>query len=153
LAQVYRWVCVLRLAMSMDAATISQSPTSATRKSEGLTLDQPAEAAPRKELQIGEALELTETEGESVSSGETSPIGSTLLYQKRVRQREGLAPPPAVVTDLFASQDENEGETSPIGKALLERKRHHAKLRMARERGELLDATGSCLNQPVEIGL
>ena len=34
-----------------------------------------------------------------------------------------LLAPRGQVTDLLASQDENEGETSPIGKALLERKR------------------------------
>jgi hypothetical protein len=142
--------------MSMDAATISQSPTSA-RVSKQAVDGSPAEAAPRKDLrecQKGQALELEAPEETEASSGETSPIGLSLLYQKRVRQRESLAPQPAIVTDLLAGQqDENEGETSPIGKALLDRKRHHAKLRMARERGELADATGSLLNQPVEIGL
>ena len=43
--------------------------------------------------------------------------------EKRPVQTAALLAPRGQVTDLLASQDENEGETSPIGKALLERKR------------------------------
>jgi hypothetical protein len=108
----------------------------------------PAEAAPRQDGSWAQAAAL-DTTAEDTSSGETSPIGLSLLYQKRVRQREAALHP---VTTGAADDLENQAqvETSPIGKALLDRKRHHARLRMARERGELTDATSS-LNEPTVV--
>lgn len=132
--------------MSMDAAAAkpAQSPVGAAR----CRLDDtaaPAEAAPRQDGPRGQALELSpDLSPDSPSSEETSPIGLSLLYQKRVRQRE-MAP----ITTAVAQDLENQAvETSPIGKALLDRKRYHARRRLARERGELSDATGCCLNEP-----
>jgi len=137
------------MSTAMDASPTSsqpsQSPTSGMRSRRENAL--PAEPAPRLEPVAGQALELDTLD---TSSGETSPIGLSLLYQKRVRQREsGLKPLQSTQLEVDL---ENQGETSPIGKALLDAKRQHARRRMQRERGELSDATGSCLNEPVEIG-
>lgn len=135
---------------AMDASPTSsqpsQSPTQRSRRENAL----PAEPAPRLDAVGGQALEIDQGL-ESTSSGETSPIGVSLLYQKRVRQREGGLQP--LQSTQLEVDLENQAETSPIGKALLDAKRQHARRRMQRERNELSDATGSCLNQPIEIGL
>lgn len=148
--------------MSMDASPMSaasaakptQSPSRSPTGIARCRLDDtsaPAEAAPRQDglWAQAEALEFADTTAEDTSSGETSPIGLSLLYQKRVRQREAALHP---VTTGTADDLENQAqvETSPIGKALLDRKRYHARLRMARERGELTDATSS-LNEPTVV--
>merc|ERR1719331_2597250 len=79
-------------------------------------------AAPAARLEL-EAPEDTES-----SSGDTSPIGNSLLRQKRAWQRAALLPP-VTVEDL-----ENQAEhlqSSPLGASLLDRKRRHARRRQA----------------------
>jgi len=87
-------------------------------------------------------------------SGETSPIGLSLLYLKRARQLPIAGPlAPLQTEDLNEENElENQGmETSPLGKALLSRKRYHAHRRMLAGEGSELRDIGSCLNS--EAGL
>merc|ERR1719159_1269093 len=126
----------------MSAASAAKPTQSPSRSPTGIARcrldDTSAAAAPRQDglWAQAEALEFADTTAEDTSSGETSPIGLSLLHQKRVRQREAALHP---VTTGTADDLENQAqvETSPIGKALLDRKRYHVRLRMARERGEL----------------
>lgn len=147
------------MSMSMDCAMATQTMAKPTQSPSGrsarsLLEDAAAEAAPRQDGLWGQAgaLEL-DSEAADTSSGETSPIGMSLLYQKRLRQRETAlhAVNTAVAQDLENDLENLQVETSPIGKGLLDRKRHHANVRMARERRELTDATSS-LNEPITVG-
>jgi len=91
---------------------------------------------------------------ESTSSGETSPLGLSLLYLKRARQFSVAGPEKPlepVDTTVEGAELENQGvETSPLGKALLDRKRYHARRRQQREGAELRDMA-SCMNAEAGI--
>jgi len=90
---------------------------------------------------------------ESTSSGETSPLGLSLLYLKRARQFSVAGPekPTPIDTTTEGMELENQGvETSPLGKALLDRKRYHARRRQQREGAELRDMS-SCMNAEAGI--
>jgi hypothetical protein len=91
---------------------------------------------------------------ESTSSGETSPLGLSLLYLKRARQFSAAGPEKRLEPIDTASEGaelENQGvETSPLGKALLDRKRYHARRRQQREGAELRDMS-SCMNAEAGI--
>lgn len=104
---------------------------------------------------LGQALECDDDGASSGScSGETSPLGLSLLYQKRARQLPLAGPlAPLQTEDLIEETElENKGlETSPLGKALLSRKRFHAHRRMLAGEGSELRDIGSCLNS--EAGL
>jgi hypothetical protein len=106
-------------------------------------------------MDLGQDLGFEEDEASSGScSGETSPLGLSLLYQKRARQIPLAGPlAPLQTEDLNeGSELENKGlETSPLGKALLSRKRFHAHRRMLAGEGSELRDIGSCLNS--EAGL
>ena len=104
---------------------------------------------------LGQALELEDDGASSgTCSGETSPLGMSLLYQKRCRQLPLVGPLAPVLTENLSDETEleNKGlETSPLGKALLSRKRFHAHRRMLAGEGSELRDIGSCLNS--EAGL
>jgi len=120
----------------------------------------PADVVTREAGDLGSALDIAcdgsdeEEPIESTSSGETSPLGLSLLYLKRARQFSAAGPEKPlqpVDTTIEGAELENQGvETSPLGKALLDRKRYHARRRQQREGAELRDMS-SCMNAEAGI--
>jgi len=144
--------------MSAAAAVASSSAVTTLPKPE---LDiHHADVVARKPEDLGSALEIAcdgsdeEEPIESTSSGETSPLGLSLLYLKRARQFSAAGPEKPlqpVDTTIEGAELENQGvETSPLGKALLDRKRYHALRRQQREGAELRDM-GNCMNAEAGI--
>jgi len=158
LAQVRKWP----LSMSAAGAVASSSAVATQPAPELIATGArvlPADVVSRETRDLGAALEIVcdgsdeEEPIESTSSGETSPLGLSLLYLKRARQFSAVGPekPTPIDTTTEGVELENQGvETSPLGKALLDRKRYHARRRQQREGAELRDMS-SCMNAEAGI--
>jgi hypothetical protein len=144
--------------MSAECA-VASSPAVATLPTKELNVVS-ADIVAREAGDLGSALEIVcdgsdeEEPIESTSSGETSPLGLSLLYLKRARQFSVAGPEKPlqpIETATEGSELENQGvETSPLGKALLDRKRYHARRRQQREGAELRDMA-NCMNAEAGI--
>jgi len=145
--------------LSMSAAgAVASSSAVATQPAPELNV-LPANVVSRETRDLGAALDIVcdgsdeEEPIESTSSGETSPLGLSLLYLKRARQFSVAGPekPTPIDTTTEGVELENQSvETSPLGKALLDRKRYHARRRQQREGAELRDMS-SCMNAEAGI--